>query len=242
MIKTYPIHELAGLVPMAIASEQAVLTKEIEAENGLLLPIILWKGAIVDGRCRQLACIKLGIELRVEELPDSLSESVVAQKVKALNSRRNLTTTQKVMAACRESLTRKSKVSIIKLAKSWGIGKEILKNARYIANVRPELIDPLFNGKSVKIVASDGSEMESNKVSTIYASIRRIEEADSVVETEEHGWTEDGYIKTQRGKDWYYQQVQSLGAMPVGARMHIAELANYKFCVKETVAAVPKAN
>lgn len=185
MIKTYEIEEeLAGLVPMAGEAEQIVLTNEIRDEGSLLIPIVLWRGKIVDGRCRQKSCEILGIEMEVNELDPNLSWEQVAKKVKGYNSRRNLTPTQKVMSACRESLRKGNKMSIVMIAKSWGIGDKTLKNARYIAKQRPEFVEPLFNGKTVTITNMTGDEIESNKVTAIYAFLKRLEE--SVVEDVEH--------------------------------------------------------
>ena len=41
----------------------------------------------------------------------------------------------------------------------------------------------------------------------------------------------DTYIKTQAGKEWYYEQVSSLGlnSEPMRLKEFLAELANYKF-------------
>jgi hypothetical protein len=223
----FPINEeLAGLVPMAIASEQAVLTMDIN-EHGQREPIVLWKGEVVDGRCRQKALITLGKDLYYKELDSALTEDEVKIFVKSVNTRRNLTQTQKIMSACRDSLKSNSK-SIVDTAKAWGIGDKTLKNARYVAKQRPEFIDPLFNGKTVTIVNVKGEEIESNKITAIYAFIKRLEEA--VIEDVEHAWDERAAIKTQAGKEWYYKQmsdIQDYG--DVKAKMLIAELANYKF-------------
>ena len=230
MIKTYPINEdLAGLVPMANEAEQLILKNEIKEENGLLLPVVLWRGEIVDGRCRQKACVELDIEMIVEELDPDLSYDEVARKVKGYNSRRNLTPTQKVMAACRQSLKPSCKLSTIELAKSWGIGRDILSNARFIYRVNPDMAETLFNGGSVEIIDANGRAKLTNKVTTIYAYLKKLAEA--VVEDTQHAWQEDTYIKTQAGKEWYYSEVKRLGIKPedIQFRMVVAELANYKF-------------
>ena len=155
MSKTFKISPMAAIVPMATEAEQLSLNKDIE-ENGLREPIILWNGEIVDGRCRQKACELVGERIRFTELGDIPSVEVI-KIVKSLNTRRNLTTTQKVMVACKESFEPGSE-SIVKLAEQWGIGKNLIENARYIVKHRPNLFDPLFNGESVNIVDKHGKE------------------------------------------------------------------------------------
>ena len=230
MIKTYPINEdLAGLVPMANEAEQLILKNEIKEENGLLLPVVLWRGHIIDGRCRQKACVELDIEMLVEELDPELSYDEVARKVKGYNSRRNLTPTQKVMAACRQSLKPSCKLSTIEVAKTWGISRDILGNARFISSVNPDIAETLFNGGSVEVIDANGRAKLTNKVTTIYAYLKKLSEA--VVEDSQHAWQEDTYIKTQAGKEWYYAQVKRLGLTSddVPMKMVVAELTNYKF-------------
>ena len=230
MIKTYAINEeLAGLVPMANEAEQAVLKNEIAEENGLLLPIILWRGEIVDGRCRQKACVELDIEMEVEELDANLTFDEVAKKVKGYNSRRNLTMTQKIMAACRQSLKPSCKLTNLEIAKAWGISRDILFNARFIAKERPDMAEVLFNGKSVEVIDSNGRAKLTNKVTTVYAYLKKLSEA--VEEDTQYAWKPDTFIKTQAGKEWFYDISALLGPHPNKARfdMVFAEMANYKF-------------
>ena len=225
--KSFPInHKLAGVVPMASDTEQALLTEDIK-KNGLREPITLYRGEIVDGRCRQIACLLSGTRIMAKELDDDLTEDEVRIFVKSVNTRRNLTSTQKIMSACRESL-RPGSGTVKDVAKAWGVSKTILDNARYIVRVRPEFLDPLFNGQGVTIIDSNGKKTVSTKVSAIYAYLRREEQA--VKEDTQHGWDENAYIKTQAGKEWYYKQVKmadSIGS--VKYKMLVAELANYKF-------------
>ena len=62
--------------------------------------------------------------------------------------------------------------------------------------------------------------------------MKRTEE--NVVESTDHAWTEDSYIKTQAGKEWYYKQIEAIGEMGAQkTKMLIAELANYKFIKEE---------
>ena len=55
----YSAHELANLLPMTSASEFANLKSDIAA-NGLLQPIWLFEGRILDGRNRYRACREIG--------------------------------------------------------------------------------------------------------------------------------------------------------------------------------------
>lgn len=220
--------ELAGLVPMADEVEQAVLTQDI-AENGQQDPIVLWQGKVIDGRCRQKALTTLGQHIMYRELADTLTEAEVRVYVKSVNTRRNLTHTQKVMSAVRESL-RPGSGSIPKIAKAWGISKGLLENGKFIAKHRPEFIQPLFDGGSVNITGANGFDTTSNKVSTIYASIKR--ELEQAYKDESHAWSEESAIKTQKGKEWYYEFVKVNKIKDVPTRMALAELANYKFYIK----------
>lgn len=228
MIKTYEIHEYAALVPLASDAEQAALNEDIKT-NGLQDPIVLWKGKVVDGRCRQQACIYADERIRIKELDENLTDEEVKITVKSLNTRRNLTMTQKVIAACKISLDPHNSLSILELALSWGIKEGLLKNARYISKNAPDLIEPLFNGFSVEIKDQFGKEVMSNKISTVYAYIKRESENVKKDTSEEiHEWKENSYIKTQAGKDWYYHFTKNKN-LDMETQMCLAELANFKF-------------
>ena len=228
MIKTYDVHEFAALVPMASLNEQALLNKDI-LENGLKEPVVLWNDRIVDGRCRQIACKLADEKIRYKELDSNLSEHEVKSFVKSVNTRRNLTTTQKIMIACRQKLDLSTNGTIKNIAESWGISVGILNNALYIAKNRPEFIQALFDGKSVEIINQDGKEILSTKVTAIFAYLKRNEEDANI--NNEHAWKEDSYIATQIGKEWYYEKISELKLTKkdIQVKMMIAELANYKF-------------
>lgn len=218
--------KLAGLVPMATAEEQAALTADIRA-NQQRDPIILWNKEVIDGRCRQQALVLLGYNILYKELDDNLTEDEVKVFVKSVNTRRNLTMTQKTMSACRQSLSPDA-AAVGKIAESWGISKKLLDNARYIAKQRPEFVEPLFNGTTVTIVNPKGQEVVSTKITAIYAYLKRMEE--QATENNDHAWEANSYIKTQAGKEWYYEQLKDISDIgSTRTQMLIAELANYKF-------------
>ena len=229
----YEIDELAGIVAMAGEKEQAALTADI-AKNGQQEPAVLWRGKIVDGRCRQLACITLSKELKVRKLDDTLSRDEVASIVKSLNTRRNLTVTQKLMSAiAQQERTNETNDAI---AEQWAVGVASLKNAKYIKKHAPELVDNLFNGKSIKVYDLDkGFEITTNKINTIARLVKKNKEATTVVEdnSEVIEYTVDGVLKTEVAKEWYYGTVASLNIPDKGTRIAVnlllVELANLKF-------------
>lgn len=61
VVAGYEVHPVAEIFPMFAASDLANLVNSIR-ENGLIHPIVLRGGKILDGRNRLLACEKLGIK------------------------------------------------------------------------------------------------------------------------------------------------------------------------------------
>jgi len=89
----YKPHKYANLFPMIEKEEFENLKKDI-AKQGLLTPIVLYDGQILDGRNRFNACNELGINPKLEEYKgDSPLQFVISLNLK----RRHLT---KQQAAC----------------------------------------------------------------------------------------------------------------------------------------------
>lgn len=61
-------HPIAELFPLMSEAELAALTEDIR-RHGLLEPIVLHEGRILDGRNRYLACRRAGVAVRTRELP-----------------------------------------------------------------------------------------------------------------------------------------------------------------------------
>jgi hypothetical protein len=64
-----PIHPYADLFPMMGVDELLALSADIKA-NGLLEPIVFWRGQLLDGRNRYIGCKRAGVEVREHHLPD----------------------------------------------------------------------------------------------------------------------------------------------------------------------------
>lgn len=222
----FPVNEkLAGVVPMALPFEQTALTVDIDT-NGQMEPVVLWQGAVVDGRCRQQALTALGKDIIYRELDPEMTEEEVKVFVKAVNTRRNLTASQKVAVACKQYFEDKGNLTISQVAKSWGVGEMTLKNALWIYKQDPAVIETIFDGGTVAITDRQGKPIQSNKVTSIYAFMRK--KAETVV-VHDKGWQPGSFIKTQAGKDWYYEQLGYIGESTPHVRLLVAELANFKF-------------
>lgn len=97
----YPTHRFADFIPVADGADQFALRASIES-IGLIEPIMLFEGAILDGRHRYAACTKVGVEPRFVEFEGD--EEAALQYVLGKNiARRNLTTAQKL--SLRDKLT-----------------------------------------------------------------------------------------------------------------------------------------
>jgi len=229
--EVFPINEkLAGIVPMATPAEQEALTTNIK-ESGLREPVVLWRGDIVDGRCRQKACTLGRVAVRAKHLDDNLTEEEVVEWVKGANTRRNLTMAQKIMVASKESFNEGSK-SLTDIAKSWAIGRRSLIYANYISKARPEFIEPLLNGLTVPIINAKGKHTQTNKITAIHAYIKREEEG--VIPKETHTWTAEMHIDTQAGKDYFFEFIRETNAKDVRLFEPIAYWINERFKAEES--------
>ena len=96
----YRISYLAKLFPALSEAQFEGLVTSIR-ERGLLEEITVWRGEIIDGRHRYLACIKAGVEPRFKHLAD---DSDPVQYVLDKNSeRRDLDASQRAIVAYRLS-------------------------------------------------------------------------------------------------------------------------------------------
>jgi uncharacterized protein YgbK (DUF1537 family) len=229
----YEIDELASLVALANEKEQLALVEDIRL-NGQQEPAVLWQERLVDGRCRQLACQSLGIPLKVRHLDSKLSREDVAKIVKSLNTRRNLTMTQKIASAYKQQLRTKETNEAI--ANQWAVSVPSLKNMKYIAKNHHDMVDPLFNGDTVVVEDPEVKHLvTTNKVNTLARIIKKQVELGKVVvdNSEVIEFTADGKIKTEAGKDWYYSTVKALRVEDPLVKMLLVELANLKYKLEE---------
>lgn len=102
----YQIHEYANIYPLMDEDEINELAKSIKA-NGLLQPIKLFQGKIIDGRNRYLACQKVGVEPIFETWEGTPYEAII-YICDQNEKRRHLTSSQRAACAVeREELIQK---------------------------------------------------------------------------------------------------------------------------------------
>jgi N6-adenosine-specific RNA methylase IME4/ParB-like chromosome segregation protein Spo0J len=89
-------HPAAGLFPMMDEQRHAELVADIR-EHGLLVPIVLCEGKILDGRNRYRACLELGVESETC-LFDGTNTEAINYVWSANFHRRHLTSSQAAMA------------------------------------------------------------------------------------------------------------------------------------------------
>ena len=94
-MELYPIHPLADCFPRMPGPEFVLLKKDIR-ENGLIEPIWVYDGKVLDGRHRQFACQEVGVEPRYRQYEGSNPLGFVI----SLNlNRRHLSESQRAMVA-----------------------------------------------------------------------------------------------------------------------------------------------
>jgi len=90
-------HEYANLFPMVTGSDFEGLKEDIK-ENGLLNPVVLYEGKILDGRNRFRACQEIGQQPEFEDYEgDNPLEYVISLNL----HRRHLNESQRAMVAAR---------------------------------------------------------------------------------------------------------------------------------------------
>jgi N6-adenosine-specific RNA methylase IME4 len=136
-MKRLEYHPLADILPLIEGREYETLRDDIHA-NGLIEPIWLYQGKILDGRNRYCACCEIGIEPRFREYVGNDPAGFVV----SLNlARRHLDESQRAMVAAKLATMkegRPSKTGSIELvsqeraADLLNVGRESVKRARVV--------------------------------------------------------------------------------------------------------------
>lgn len=96
----YAIHEIAQVLPCMSVAEFDALVADIKA-HGQRETIKIYEGKVLDGRNRYLACLRAGVEPRVEQWVPKGDENPVDYVISLNLSRRNLSESQRAMVAAK---------------------------------------------------------------------------------------------------------------------------------------------
>lgn len=148
------IHPIANLFPEMSEFQFEELKKDIK-QHGLKMPILTYRGKVVDGRHRLRACTVLGMEAKYAEL-EAANDKSAEQSVISINlQRRHLTDGQRAIFAARltNSLLGTNQhtagaVSQKQVAEELGISVDSVQRGKKVLNHGvPELIAAVSDGK-----------------------------------------------------------------------------------------------
>jgi hypothetical protein len=130
-------HELANLLPMTSASEFANLKADIVA-NGLLQPIWLFEGRILDGRNRYRACKEMGYALTAQDFREFEGDYAAAEAfVFSTNFQRRQLTKAQMNDVIKTMILKYPGESTRQIARRCG-----LNSHSQVANVKEKMNEP----------------------------------------------------------------------------------------------------
>jgi DNA N-6-adenine-methyltransferase (Dam) len=188
-------HPLANLFPLLDGAELAALADDIRA-NGLREPIVLFEGAILDGRNRYRACVAAGVDARFETYagPDPLAYVI------SLNlRRRHLDESQRGMVAAKIANMRQGTRTDLQPSANWpevsqtqaagmlNVGERTVRRAREVLDDGvPELVKKVERGDVSVSAAADVARLpEPEQREIVAAGAKAVVEVASYIRT--HG-------------------------------------------------------
>jgi N6-adenosine-specific RNA methylase IME4/ParB-like chromosome segregation protein Spo0J len=179
----YDLHDLCKLFPPMPEDQFNSLIDSIR-DHGLLTPIMLHEGKILDGRHRYKACISLGIEPSFEEYEgDDALGYVIALNL----SRRHLDESQRAMIGARIANLKvgdnqykeggkiflPTSVSNLEAAKRMSVSDMAVKQAKKVLKQgAPELADAVDSGQIAVSVASKIANLDHEQQAQVMADPR----------------------------------------------------------------------
>ena len=158
----YPEHPLCRHLPKMDDDDLQKLADDIE-KNGQRLPIILFRGRILDGRHRRNACILRGIEPQYETFQGTFDEA--KNLVVSLNEhRRHMTTSQRALTAAGWDEVKDEDESgdgvvittpdepksqtVAEAAEAWNVNRDtVFRAKKVLRTAAPEVTDEIKQGR-----------------------------------------------------------------------------------------------
>lgn len=214
---SYELHKLAKKYPTMEKREFEALIKSIK-ENGLLNPITLFRGEIVDGRHRYKACKKAGVKPRFVEFKGE--EKDLEEFVDAKNAvNRHLNKSQLACLAALQSSAVESvdmvKLELVdlvisdnllgdsKLLDKFGISKTHLKRAKKLLKEDLVKFMAVFSGESSLKDSEDKGDKKPKKEYNVKKAVKKQKSLGVIEETDE-GYDFSRWLNEagQKKRDW----------------------------------------
>lgn len=160
----YEFHELANIFPLIEGEDFAALVEDIR-QNGLVSPIILHGGKIIDGRNRYRACIAAGVEPEFSEFQGDAEECrrlVVSENLR----RRHMNESQRALVAARLAGGGKVAMKVVEsAADTMNVSPRSVTDARVVLNEAPKpIVEAVERGEmSVSRAASEVRQLRDAK-------------------------------------------------------------------------------
>jgi hypothetical protein len=163
----------ANLFPMVTREHLEELAQDIK-DHGLLDPIVLYEGQILDGRCRYLACQIASVE---PEFQDYVGDDPLGFVVSRNLHRRHLTESQRAIVAARLAALKRGAnqhsqgLPIGRAANILNVGARSVARARdVLRRGAPELVTAVEAGEIAVSAAADISGMPESEQRKMIAS------------------------------------------------------------------------
>lgn len=159
-MQSYDIHPICQIIPLMSHDDINRLAEDI-VQNGLLEPIMLYEGKILDGRHRYEACARCGVQPRFVEYdgPDPI-QFVLSHNI----ARRHLTPSQLSMIAARVANLKEGRppetaprdaVSQEDAAEKLGVSRRSVQRAKKVIDSgREDIVEAVESGKLTVAEAS----------------------------------------------------------------------------------------
>ena len=172
--KPIRFHPFANLFPMVTREHLEELAQDIK-DRGLLDPIVLYEGQILDGRCRFLGCQSASVE---PEFQDYVGDDPLGFVVSRNLHRRHLTESQRAIVAARLAALKRGAnqhsqgLPIGRAAALLNIGERSVARGREVLRGGvPELVTAVEAGEIAVTAAAAISGMPESEQRKMVASI-----------------------------------------------------------------------
>ena len=161
------VHPAAEVWPLMSDDELEALAADIDA-NGLREPIRFWRGQLIDGRNRAIACMKVGVVPDVILMDDLDEEQVVAYIESANAHRRHISKGQRAVVLAKlhapDGRWEYGRQSEILASGKDSPNAVLLSKAAYLVGSHPNLVDPVLTGaKGLNAAYDEGKQIDTER-------------------------------------------------------------------------------